>query len=94
MLQFFREVLYIGEHMREIKAKDPEKPLTQHFTQYYDGKLEGMSVKGIYALKLPPRRGDFNSILLQKEKWWIYKFKSLAPLGLNTELNLQVFLES
>lgn len=46
--------------MREIKAKGPEKPLAKHFALNHDGKLEGMSVKGIYTLKSPPRRGDFN----------------------------------
>lgn len=84
----------IGEHMHEIKAKDTAKPLAKHFTQYHVGNLEGMTVKGIYPLKLPPRKGDFNRILLQKEKWWIYHLKSLIPLGMNTEFNFQVFLET
>lgn len=53
---------------------------------------EGMKNKGIYALKLPPRRGDFDKVL-KKEKWWIYKLRALAPLVLNTKLNCQVFLE-
>lgn len=52
-----------------------------------------MRVKGIYALKLPTRRGDFDRILLQKEKRRVYRLKSLVPVGLNTELNLQPFLE-
>lgn len=44
-----------------------------------------MKVKGIYALKLPSRLGDFDRILLQKEKLWVYRLKSLVPVGLNTE---------
>lgn len=59
----------IGEHIREIKAEDPEKPLAWHFVKYHDGNLESMSLKGIHALKLPPKRDDFNLILLQIEKW-------------------------
>lgn len=33
---------------------------------------KGSVVKGIYVLNLPLRRGDFDTILLQKEKMWIY----------------------
>lgn len=91
----------IGEHIREIKGekeRDPEKswekPLAKHFALYHRGKPDGLKVKDIYLLKLSPRRGDFNRILLQKEKRWIYRLGSLAPHGLNTELNLQVFLET
>lgn len=58
----------IRKHMLEIKAKDPEKPLTCHFAQCHRGNLDGMSVKGIYVLKLSARRGDFKQVLLQKEK--------------------------
>lgn len=82
----------IGEHMREIVEKTPDKPLVRHFAQYHNGWLEGMQVKGIYMLRLSPR-GNFNLIILQKEKWWIYRLKFLLPNGLNTELNLQVYLE-
>lgn len=84
----------IGEHLREIndKTKIPEKPLAKHFAQYYGGSSWAMKVKGIYILKLPPRRGNFDLILQKKEKWWIYCLKSLKPVGLNTELNLQPFL--
>lgn len=84
----------IGEHLREFDEKDPEKPLAKHFVSCHRGCSVDMKVKGIYVLKLPTRRGDFDCILLQKEKWWIYELKSLTTQGLNTELNLQVFLKS
>lgn len=38
--------------MHEIKVKDTEKLLAKHFAQYHDGSLEGMTVKGVYTLKL------------------------------------------
>lgn len=86
----------IGEHLREIKDKEkiPEKPLARHFALEHGRSTKGMLVKGIYALKISSRRGDFDRVLLQKEKRWVYRLKSLAPLGLNTELNLQVFLST
>lgn len=83
----------IGEHLREFNEKDPEKSLAKHFSNCHGGCTEGVRVKGIYVLTLPPRRGDFNRIFLQKEKWWIYRLKYIVSVGLNT-LNLQVFLES
>lgn len=43
-----------GEHIREMKEKEPEQPLAQHF-QKVRGGCEGIKVKGIYTLNLPPR---------------------------------------
>lgn len=84
----------IGEHLRKINEKEkiPEKPLAKHFAQFHGRSSKGLTVKGIYVLKLP--NSNFDQILLQKEKWWVYRLKSLAPIGLNTELNLQVFLDT
>lgn len=74
----------IGEHLREITAKGkiPEKPLAKHFSLCHGGSTNGLTVKGIYALKLPPRWGDYDRILLQKENRWVYKLRSLIPVGL------------
>lgn len=82
----------LGEHMREILEKNPDKPLARHFAQYHWGKLSDMQVKGIYALNISSRRGDFDQIFQQKEKRWIFRLGSLVPSSLNTELNLQPFL--
>lgn len=86
----------IGEHLREINDKGtiPEKPLDKHFALCHGVSSLVMKIKGIFALKLLIRRGDLDRILLQKEKWWIYRLKSLVLVGLNTELNLHVFLET
>lgn len=57
----------VGEHMREIKEKNPEKPLAKHFCIFHKVNLGGMKIKGIYALKLSPRRGDFKTVLFRKK---------------------------
>lgn len=69
----------IGEHLRDIRKeregvgeregekRKGERPVAKHFARYHQGKLDGLKVKGIYTLKLPARRGDFDCILLQKE---------------------------
>lgn len=41
-----------------------------------EGTLRGLKVKGIYSLNLPTRRGDFDRILIQKEKFGIDCFTS------------------
>lgn len=84
----------LGEHMGEILDKNTDQPMARHFAQFHKGNLSGMMVKGIYSLNLSPRRGDFDRVLQQNEKWWIFRLVSLIPLGLNTELNLQPFLET
>lgn len=58
----------IGEHLREMKEKEPKKPLARHFKEVHGGDPKGMKVKGIYALHLSPRRGDFDKVLIKKEK--------------------------
>lgn len=80
------------EHLKSIRLKE-ETPLAQHFLQVHQGKTIGLTVKGFYALNLSEHRGDFNTVLLRKEKIWIYRLQTLQPKGLNTELSLQVFLE-
>lgn len=87
----------IGEHISGIrnkkKNKEDDRPIPVHFAKFHDSNPRGLTVKGIYVLNLPPRRGDFKTILLQKEKMWTYYLDSLAPKGLNTECSLQPFLE-
>lgn len=83
----------IGEHLRDIKKKEPDSPLAQHFLQFHQASTDRLKVKGIYALKLSNRRGDFDRILLKKDKFRIYKLNTLIPIDLNKELNLHVFLD-
>lgn len=61
----------IGEHLGYIKHKEPKSPLAQHFLLHHQSKVDGLHVKGIYALKLNKRHGDFDKVLLKK--FWIYR---------------------
>lgn len=82
----------VSEHIQSILGKDDERPIPLHFLQVHGGKPDGLIFKGIYRLNLPQRRGDFDRILYQKEKMWIYNINSMHPQGLNNECNLGVFL--
>lgn len=83
----------VGEHVQRIIKKDDECPLSLHFLKVHGGEPKGLKCKGIYRLNLPPTRGDFDRILYQKEKMWIFNLNSMQPFGLNNECNLSVFLE-
>lgn len=82
----------IGEHLSSIRLPDDETLISEHFTKHHNGQTKGLKVKKFHALKLPNRRGDFNTILLRKEKECIFCLETLVSNGLNTELTLQVFL--
>lgn len=58
----------ISEHLGSIKKKEDDRPLALHFLQYHKTDPRNVKVRGIYALKRSARRGDFDTILLQKEK--------------------------
>lgn len=82
----------IGEHLKSIKLKE-ETPVAQHFLQFHEGKSSDLRFNGFFVLNLSARRGDFDTVLLKKEKSWIFRLNTLQPNGLNNELSLKVFLE-
>lgn len=81
-----------AEHLKSIRLKE-KTPIAQHFLDFHQGNTSGLKVKGFYALDLPERRGDFDTVLQQREKLWIYRLQTLQPKGLNIELSLKVFLQ-
>lgn len=52
---------------KSINHKE-DNPIGQHFADHHNACPEGLKVKGFFALNLPTRRGDFDTILLRKEK--------------------------
>lgn len=73
----------IGEHLRGVKHKELKSPLAQHFLLHHKSKPDGLRVRGINALQHSKREGDFDRVLLQKEKFWIYKLNAMIPNRLN-----------
>lgn len=84
----------IGKHIGSLRKKDDECSLALHFLQFCDSNPNGLKIKGIYALNLPLRRWDFDTILELKEKMVIFRLGTLMPNGLYTECNLAAFLET
>lgn len=81
-----------NEHLRGIRLR-ADTLVALHFLQYHQGKTQGLKVKGLYSLDLSDLRGDFDTVLLRKEKSCSFKLNTLQTAGLNNELSLKIFLE-
>lgn len=57
-----------AEHLKSIRLKE-ETLIAQHFISFHQGKTHGLRVRGIFSLNLSARRGDFDTMLLRKEKF-------------------------
>lgn len=82
----------LQEHHSRIRRCLLEAPLTQHclekgheFTDFHCIVLEVLDTSDSH-------HKDLLRILLQRETYWIFKLKSLAPGGLNQEMDYSVFL--
>lgn len=87
----------IGKHLSSIRnprnQDNPERaPIAQHFDMFHNSSPDGLRVKGFFALTLSNHRGDFDTVLLLKEKVYFW-LQTMIPKGLNTEFSLQVFLD-
>lgn len=65
-----------AEHLKSIRLKE-DTPLAQHFVLLHQDKTHGLRVKGFFSLNLSARRGDFDTVLLRKEKFWIFRPKTV-----------------
>lgn len=83
--------LRISEHKSSIRRNDRDYPVAVHFNdQKHD--ISSLRFTGIELVPLPPRGGDHDKLLKQRECFWIHTLQTLTPKGLNDELNLNVFL--
>lgn len=81
----------ISEHKSSIRRNDRDYPVAVHFN---DAQHDVCTLRfcGIEQVPPPPRGGDHDKILKQREAFWIHTLQTLAPKGLNDELVLNVFL--
>ncbi len=83
----------ISEHKSSIRRNDPNYPIAIHFNNAHHD-ISSLRFCGIEQVTLPPRGGDHDKLLKQREAFWIYTLQTLAPKGLNDELLLTCFLWS
>uniref|UniRef100_A0A1B8XZB9 Helix-turn-helix domain-containing protein n=1 Tax=Xenopus tropicalis TaxID=8364 RepID=A0A1B8XZB9_XENTR len=95
-------MLYVGKTFRELRKRvlehigtinnKKETPLARHIRDFHHSDVTAISFFGIEKVKLGPRKGDINNLLLKKECEWIHRLKSRAPLGLNEGFTFTPFI--
>lgn len=81
----------ISEHKFSIRCQNITSPVARHFNEL-GHDIKQLECIGIEEVLGSSREGNINKELLKREAFWIYKLKSLAPNGMNEELDFSVFL--
>eukprot|EP00079_Xenopus_tropicalis_P035384 XP_017949155.1 PREDICTED: uncharacterized protein LOC108647467 isoform X1 [Xenopus tropicalis] len=82
----------LGEHIGNIKKGLETHSVSKHFKLAHNQNPKGLICYGIEIIEPNWRGGDIVRNTLRRESWWIYKLKTLNPLGLNIDYNLRAFL--
>lgn len=82
----------ITEHKSRIRNKTADAPMVQHFvsTGHHPGDFKFAVLEIVTAI--PDKGGDIHKKLVQQENFWIFKLNTLHLAGLNTHMDLTVFL--
>ena len=81
----------ISEHRSNIRCGDERNPVAAHFKKY-GHSITSFRYWGIEKVDMPPRGGDHNRLLLQREAYYIYTLNTMSPCGLNEEFDVKPFL--
>ncbi|XP_077105052.1 uncharacterized protein LOC143759233 isoform X1 [Ranitomeya variabilis] len=81
------------QHLSNISLakRDREKGKTltsvaAHFLEAHGSNIRGLKIMGLEGINETIRGGNLTNQLLRCESKWIYKLRSLSPVGLNEEL--------
>ena len=80
----------ISEHRSDIRTKDFRNPVALHFAEAKHC-ISSLKYIGIEQVKLPPRGGDINTLLLRREAFWISTLDTVNK-GLNESFDIRPFL--
>ena len=81
----------ISEHRSNIRCGDERNPVALHFKQA-GHNISTLRYVGIEKVEKPPRGGNVERRLLQREMFYIHFLNTMAPQGLNEEFDLKPFL--
>lgn len=81
----------ISEHRSNIRCGDERNPVAAHFKQA-GHSISSLRYIGIEKVNRPPRGGDHERVLLQRETYYIYMLNTMSPYGLNEEFDIKPFL--
>lgn len=88
----------VREHVRDIIAAKEAldltllKPIPRHFRKKHNCDPKMLKVRGIDCINSNIRGGNTNKRLSQCESKWIWRLKTVQPLGLNENLSFAPFL--
>ncbi|XP_069486826.1 uncharacterized protein [Ambystoma mexicanum] len=81
----------LSEHKSNIRCNNQYSPVARHFNMQKH-TIAQLKYQVLEVVKRPTRGGDYQSLLLQREAYWIDKLSSLQPWGLNEDFTLNCFL--
>ena len=82
----------IREHINRIKTGYDKHYLSRHFKEVHHKDPSGLIFYGIDLVKDNWRGGNKTTAISQNETSWIYRLGTLAPYGLNKDIDLNCFL--
>ena len=82
----------IGEHRSRIRNRNLEAPLTAHYVEMGHSPEDFKFVVLEVVSAQPFEKIDIERVLLQKEAAFIHRLNTLAPEGLNNEMDLSCFI--
>ncbi|OCT55832.1 hypothetical protein XELAEV_18003247mg [Xenopus laevis] len=82
----------LREHIYNIKKGVMTHSVSAHFTSYHNSDPSLLSFMGIVHKKAHWRGSDIINLISREETTWIHKLQTLAPKGLNIEIDLKCFL--
>ena len=81
----------ICEHKCSIRRQDIKSSVARHFNSHNHTPAD-LRYMGIEVVSTPPRGGDKEKFLLQRECFYIHFLDTLEPRGLNEEILFSCFL--
>lgn len=81
----------ISEHRSNIRCGDTRNPVAAHFLAAGHNVCT-LRYTGIERVERPPRGGNHDRLLLQRETYHIYALNTMSPHGLNEDFDIKPFL--
>ncbi|OCT92849.1 hypothetical protein XELAEV_18015915mg, partial [Xenopus laevis] len=82
----------IGEHMNNIKKGILTHSVSAYFKSHHNSDPSLLTFAGIIHKRTHWRGSDIIKSISQEQTVWIHKLKTLAPRGLNIDIDLKCFL--
>lgn len=81
-----------GKHRRLVELGSDKHSVPRHFLKYHARSTRGLQVWVIESIPKDLSEAERFSRLCERETFWIYTLDTLAPNGLNEELEINTIL--